>query len=1189
MIDRETIVPALNRPVVSNPSSVQRFLDAVFSTLQVREGRAGSELDQNVTKRDLYEAGLTQILVNGTYVPYTGTNTTGMVPASSGGSPNLTTPPTPTGLTANGTIGVILLSWTDPRSLYSNHGLTEVWRSNSNDIGTAVMIGTSDSRFYADSVGQNGATKYYWIRFVSDAGKEGPYNATSGVSASTSSSPGWILTDLTGQIQETHLYSTLNDRIDLIDGASGLAGSVNARILTETNARIAAITAEATTRAADIAAEAAARGTAITNEQTLRETADTALASSISLLTASSSGSFDPAVIWYYDTTVEGWTSTGATQSWNAGWIEQDATGSDPQLTSPSGLSILGSQYNVVMARIKRLAGTESSWDGTVTYVTGGHSFSGSYKKTVSVPSPFDVGDIAVVEWDMSDLTAGGTDWVDSTITQIRLELGADTTDTIAIDWIGVGRKAPGASVAGLMTEQAARISGDAAEVTARETLASQITGFTDPTGKTLSDLTTGLIYSEKALRTSGDASNASAITALDTRLTSAEGVNTSQASSITSLNSSVSTINGTLTSHSSSLTSLDSRITSAEGVNTSQATSITSLNSSVSTINGTLTSQSSSITSLTSRMTSAESSISSQATSISSLNTSVSTINGTLTAQAVTNSTLSASIASNTSAISTEASTRATADGALNAEYTLKLDVNGTVAGFGLAVVGGSSGPATSDFYVSASKFSVGPPSPKWSSGLGTSAGVTYVRPLISNGFIYIATTNGVTGSTQPSWPTTVGGTVVDGTVTWRCVNAIPFIIGTVNSVPAVVIDTAYIGDATITNAKIGSIAAEKILAGVINAFLTIESPRINAGIIVGANIRTSTLDVGARTKMDGAGFHGYDSGGTRKTFIDASTGKISAIDAEFTGNGIFYGTIYASAGTFAGALSSATGTFSGSLNAATGTFAGSLSAATGTFSGTLSGANGTFTGALSGATGTFAGSLSAATGTFSGALSSVSGTFTGTVNAGAVIGGTIDGTTITGGLIRTSSGSKRIELNNTNNEAYFYGDAGGGSERLASIGINSLGGSDFAIGVFGSVTAGNNKYGVYAASNSSIAMFGKSISETAVYGLSNSGGGVHGTTNTGIGVRGSSNTNIGVYGFSGSNTAIYGTSTGGYGVNGVSTNSYGGVFSGGKGALQLVDTGLNTGAGYGVLTVFNNALWLCLGDGAWNRIAFA
>lgn len=44
------------------------------------------------------------------------------------------------------------------------------------------------------------------------------------------------------------------------------------------------------------------------------------------------------------------------------------------------------------------------------------------------------------------------------------------------------------------------------------------------------------------------------------------------------------------------------------------------------------------------------------------------------------------------------------------------------------------------------------------------------YRRPVVANGFRYEVTTPGTTGAAEPSWPLTVGGTVVDGTVTWTC-----------------------------------------------------------------------------------------------------------------------------------------------------------------------------------------------------------------------------------------------------------------------------------------------------------------------------------------------------------------------------------------------------------------------------------
>lgn len=44
------------------------------------------------------------------------------------------------------------------------------------------------------------------------------------------------------------------------------------------------------------------------------------------------------------------------------------------------------------------------------------------------------------------------------------------------------------------------------------------------------------------------------------------------------------------------------------------------------------------------------------------------------------------------------------------------------------------------------------------------------FVTPTTPNGWRYECTTGGTSGGTEPTWPTTLGATVVDGTVTWTC-----------------------------------------------------------------------------------------------------------------------------------------------------------------------------------------------------------------------------------------------------------------------------------------------------------------------------------------------------------------------------------------------------------------------------------
>ena len=151
--------------------------------------------------------------------------------------------------------------------------------------------------------------------------------------------------------------------------------------------------------------------------------------------------------------------------------------------------------------------------------------------------------------------------------------------------------------------------------------------------------------------------------------------------------------------------------------------------------------------------------------------------------------------------------STQADVNGDLNGQYTVKIDTNGAVAGFGLASTTTSLGTNESEFIINADRFAL------MRGGSNTS---TAVSPF-----------------TVQATATTINGIAVPA---------------------GVYMDAAFIKAASITSAQIGSINADTINAGVISADYisggTIDASQINiAGVTTGLNIRSAAS--GARMEI--------------------------------------------------------------------------------------------------------------------------------------------------------------------------------------------------------------------------------------------------------------------------------------------------------------------------------------------------
>lgn len=445
-----------------------------------------------------------------------------------------------TGFSAVGAFRTIIVTY-DDFSAHSSFSYVEIWRATVDDLGQAVKVGTSIAPVYVDSPpnASRAVTYYYWGRIVNKGGTAGPFNATAGTAATTADDPEYMLELLAGEIKASHLYTDLNARINLIDGPEGMVNSVAYRVAQEAIARAQAILDEHSAWTAAVSSEAGTRQTADENEAYARETlasqmrgtyegtdltqvtsglvyqeriartsGDDALAQQISLLYAGVGGGFDPYTTWYFDTSVDGWTGTDCTIAQSSGWVEQTAVSAAPCYVEKTGLSVQGSKYGTVKFRIKRLAG--SGWGISVDYQYGGSWYTGLAAASQTVA----VGDTTVVTLDFSG-TAG---WTGNTITGLRVKTSATTADRFSFDWIAIGREGPAASVAALEAEQSARATADSAEVTARETLATQLRG--SYTGTDVTQLTAGLIYSERQARSTADSAEVTARQALSAKLT---------------------------------------------------------------------------------------------------------------------------------------------------------------------------------------------------------------------------------------------------------------------------------------------------------------------------------------------------------------------------------------------------------------------------------------------------------------------------------------------------------------------------------------------------------------------------------------------------------------------------------------------------------------------------------------------
>ncbi|MBZ7632773.1 DUF1983 domain-containing protein [Klebsiella oxytoca] len=362
------------------------------------------------------------------------------------------------------------------------------------------------------------------------------------------------------------------------------------------------------------------REAAITGLQQIVQEGDDSLARQIAEISAGSGQQFDSFKIYHFDKSAQGWTEDDAVNVvipvTSEGWLKP--ANSTATCISPNGQAIPATAYRTVMMRVKRVGNPE--WSGLFSWI-GADETGWSNQRSMSIAAPeFDSNGVTVVM--LADIPWNSSETIRRY--KVAFTKKQDSNNYFLVNWVSVGRPAPGASTAALRDETLARTKADEAEATKRSTLAAQIRGTSD--SNSLNDLRSGLIYDEKTARIDGDKAEASKREALQVQfnenkasvatelktLTTAQsaqaeqisGLNTSlgkkaDAAALQTLKTKVEDHDKTLSSQTTLLNTLSNRVGQTEKDGAANSKAISGLNSDVKKQGETLSANTKAITTL--------------------------------------------------------------------------------------------------------------------------------------------------------------------------------------------------------------------------------------------------------------------------------------------------------------------------------------------------------------------------------------------------------------------------------------------------------------------------------------------------------------------------------------------------------------------------------------------------------------
>lgn len=476
---RENKVTAV--PVVEDPT-LQTWIKQVSTQI--------AESDSKYTrKEDLKNAGVISIQ-NGVVQP----------PITEGDSPSNVVLPAVTELYAGGAYTSVTLTWEQTES--KHFGLNEIFRSEINDFGVAIKIGTTTAKVYTDYVG-NDAKVYYWVRPVNKSGIIGLLAPS--VYAETALSFEFIKDTIIGKIEESWINQEFNNVLNgmkesivngvelinsvkttltnsieqlevrsnnAIEQAKALLSQSITNEIDKTNTLIDTKTAEL--KNADIAQASTTNKLAVQmrggydgndldqvssgllyQHKRSTTTAIETLTEQMSLISATGNNGFDSGVIYFFDDGAESWVDTlGNAPDLTLGWLKLANKASSWMLTSSSFDHTLPvSKYSEIRLRIRRIGIPEQD------LVVSVHDDLGTVQSRVIEQDlyVFDAMDITTISIQPI--------WTVQNLSKISISRASESTydseNYYEIDWIAIGRPSPSASFSSVSEEIIARVKGD--------------------------------------------------------------------------------------------------------------------------------------------------------------------------------------------------------------------------------------------------------------------------------------------------------------------------------------------------------------------------------------------------------------------------------------------------------------------------------------------------------------------------------------------------------------------------------------------------------------------------------------------------------------------------------------------------------------------------------------------------------